>query len=448
MSEQTPQAVDAAVPGGDQEARARALEAVQPAIEVQGVYKTYRVYRKPMHRLRERLPWHDGSKLHREVHALQDISFHAQPGQCIGLVGGNGAGKSTLLKILTGTTFPSSGSYTIRGEVAALLELGAGFRRTASGRRNIYMNAALLGRTPAETEAKYHEILEFSELGDYINQPLSTYSSGMVARLGFSVAVATDPDVLILDEILAVGDMHFRRKCVEKIMSFRDQGKTMFFCSHSLYDVRQLCDKAIWLRGGKVQMFDDAVAVTNEYATYENQIIEGQQEGSHALQIVEDAEPSARTSADQLARVVSAELIDPETGKPRHVFAPGDAMAVRVHIVGGRKYEPLALAVGFTRADGTLCYAPTTEMEGVPLEFQEGVVTLHIPELRLLSGEFVVPIWLLDQRGVHRFHETTARQNLLVQNRTKELGLFLTDRSWEVEVKVGAPESATGEIRP
>ncbi|MBK8974701.1 MAG: ABC transporter ATP-binding protein [Planctomycetes bacterium] len=410
----------------------------EPAIRVQHVYKSYRLYRRPWDRLKERMPW-EKRTLHRSVHALQDVSFEAMHGQCIGLVGSNGAGKSTLLKVLTGTTRPTKGSYSLRGKVAALLELGAGFQAAASGRANIFMNAALLGRSREETRQKYKEILDFSELHDFIDHPLATYSSGMRARLGFSVAVATDPDVLIIDEILAVGDMHFRKKCVDKILSFRERGKTMFFCSHSLYDVRQICDKALWLRHGKVEMFDDAVAVTNEYATYENQIIEEQAEAAQSLQIVEVSEPRKERRPEDLARVVRAELVDPRTGDPRDTFAPGEEMGVRVEIVNGRDYEPLALAIGFTRADGTLCYAPTTEMDAVPLEFQEGVVTLRIPQLRLLSGEFVVPVWLLDARGVHRFHETTCRQNLIVKNRTKELGLFLTDREWDVEVRTPPP---------
>jgi ABC-type polysaccharide/polyol phosphate transport system ATPase subunit len=408
------------------------------AIRVEDVHKVYRVYGRPVDRLRESMPWNSGKRFHREVHALKGISVDVAPGQCVGLVGGNGAGKSTLLKILTGTTFPTHGSYSIRGEVAALLELGAGFNMASSGRANIFMNAALMGRSREETQEKFQQILDFSELHKFIDQPLRTYSSGMVARLGFSVAVARDPDILIIDEILSVGDMHFRRKCVDKIMSFKEQGKTMFFCSHSLYDVRQICERAIWLREGRVQMFDDAVAVTNEYATYENQIIEQQDKAAQSLAISE-AEPITAPDAEAHARVVSAELVDPETGQPRNRFRPGDALAVRVHIRNGREYEPLAVAVGFTRKDGMLCFAPTTEMDKVPLDFQEGIVTLTIPDNRLLSGEFVVPIWLLDKRGVHRFHETTCTQNLVVQNRTKELGMYYTERDWKVEVLEPAP---------
>lgn len=410
------------------------------AIRAQDVHKIYKVYGKPIDRLRERLPWNRGRRLHREVHALKGITLDVMPGQCVGLVGGNGAGKSTLLKILTGTTFPTTGSYSVRGDVAALLELGAGFNMQSTGRANIFMSAALMGRTREETQAKFQQILDFSELHNFIDQPLRTYSSGMVARLGFSVAVARDPDILIIDEILSVGDMHFRRKCVDKIMSFKEQGKTMFFCSHSLYDVRQICQKAIWLRTGRVEMFDDAVAVTNEYATYENQLIERQAQELQQIAVgTTDEAPVKPIRPGDLPRVVAAHLVDASTGERRRTFKPGEAVGVQVHIKNGEQPEPLALAIGFTRADGTLCFAPTTEIDGVALDFNEAIVTLVIPDIPLLSGEFVVPVWLLDARGVHRFHETAAAENLVVQNRTRELGLFYAPREWRVDVLEPAP---------
>ncbi|MEO0480510.1 MAG: ABC transporter ATP-binding protein [Planctomycetota bacterium] len=411
---------------------------VLPAIEVRDISKVYKIYQKPLDRLREQMPWNN-EKRHRELHALKNVSFEVQPGSCVGVIGGNGAGKSTLLKILTGTTFPSAGSYTVRGRVAALLELGTGFQRHASGRSNIFTNAAMLGRSSEETAEKFQEILDFSELHDFIDQPVGTYSSGMIARLGFSVAVATEPDVLIIDEILAVGDMHFRKKCVDKIMSFREQGKTMFFCSHSLYDVRQLCDLTLWMKMGEMQMFTDSVSVTNEYATYENQLIEKMAEDNEALRL-SHANPIKSVDLDAMPRVVSVDLVDGVTGEKRHEFAPFESVAVRVHLRNGREPVGMNLVVGFTRADGTLCFAPASHMDEQVLDFQEGVVTLKLPDLRLLSGEFVVPVWLLDDNGVHRYHEVAASQNLIVKNRTKELGLYHTDREWEIEVLEQAGE--------
>jgi ABC-type polysaccharide/polyol phosphate transport system ATPase subunit len=344
----------------------------------------------------------------------------------MGLVGSNGAGKSTLLKVLSGTTFPTSGRYSVYGRVMSLLELGAGFHMSFTGRENVFMNAAMLGFSRKEAQKKYHEIVEFSELGDFIHAPVRTYSSGMAARLAFSVAVAAEPDLLIIDEILSVGDMNFRRKCVDKIWSYKKQGKSMFFCSHSLYDVRQICERAIWLRNGRMELLADSVTVTNEYATYETKLAEGGDPSPFA-----DA-PKAPAS-EHMPRIVEAELLDPETGKRRNKFAPGDQVAVRVHVKNGSKRERLSLAVGAKRSDGTLCFAHTTHFDGITFDFEEGHVTLILDKLCLLSGEFTVPIWLFDEHGVHYFQERPAKENLIVQNRTKDLGLFLQDHRWVVE---------------
>ena len=444
-----------------------------PAIEVRNVSKTYRLYWNPYGRMLERMPWNrsKGRLYHRPVHALQNIDFSVEPGQCVGLVGGNGAGKSTLLKILTGTTFPTTGSYTVRGRVASLLELGAGFHLEFTGRENIYMNAAMMGLSRRETHAKFEEILDFSELGDFIDAPLRTYSSGMVCRLGFSVAVAIEPDVLIIDEILAVGDMHFQRKCVDRIWRYKHSGKTLFFCSHSLYDIRQICDQAIWMREGQTVMVDDAVTVTNEYASHENSRLEQRDSARPGKTVVtvgtdigrdgENTDPtpdgaegdasstdsssevgSGFASAEQWPSILRAVCVDLETGEDRYHFAPGDDVGVRVQIRNGTPAVKLCLAIGVCLSDGLILIASTTEMDGLDFDFQEGHVTLRLPNVRLLSGEYTVPIWLLDERGVHRYHERPTEQNLIVQNRTKDLGYFLHDHEWEFEAKV---ESTTAE---
>lgn len=399
---------------------------MQAVIEAKNLGKTYRIYGNPYNRLFERLPWNKGKKLHKEVNALQDVSFDVKRGECMGLIGTNGAGKSTLLKILSGTTYPTSGSYSVNGRITSLLELGAGFHQGFSGRENIFMNAAMMGFSRKEAQRKYAEIVDFSELGDFINAPLRTYSSGMQARLGFSVAIATEPDLLIIDEILAVGDMNFRRKCVDKIWAYKKQGKSIFFCSHSLYDVRQICERAIWMRKGRMQMLADSVMVTNEYATFENNVATGGDRVEY-----HDAADAPKSPDNPC--ILGAELLDPATGKKRNTFAPGDDVAIRVHIKNGSKKERLTLAVGAMRKDGTLCFAHTTQFSGLVFDFAEGHVTLLLDKLCLLSGEFTIPVWLFDENGVHRFQERPAADNLIVQNRTKDLGLFLQDHRWVIE---------------
>jgi ABC-type polysaccharide/polyol phosphate transport system ATPase subunit len=399
---------------------------MEPVIEARNLCKTYRIYGNPYHRLIERLPWNK-RPLHKAVHALEDVTFDVKRGECMGLIGTNGAGKSTLLKVLSGTTFPTSGSYEVHGRVTSLLELGAGFHMSFTGRENIFMNAAMMGFSRKEAQKKFQEIVDFSELGDFINAPVRTYSSGMAARLGFSVAVATEPDLLIIDEILAVGDMNFRRKCVDKIWAYKKQGKSMFFCSHSLYDVRQICERTIWMRHGRMEMLADSVTVTNEYATYENKLAEG----GDPLPFQDT--PKADPGGADHPHIVEAVLLDAVTGKPRNAFAPGDHVAVRVHVKNGRQRERLSLAIGAMRKDGTLCFAHATHFNDITFDFEEGHVTLVLDKLCLLSGEFTVPIWLFDEMGTHRFQERPAKENLIVQNRTKDLGLFLQDHRWIVE---------------
>lgn len=394
-------------------------------IEARHLSKTYRVYDNPYDQLWERLPWNRGKPArHRAVHALQDVSFDVRRGECMGLVGKNGAGKSTLLKVLSGTTFPTRGSYTVNGRVTSLLELGAGFHQHFSGRENIYMNAAMLGFSQREANARYDDIVAFSELGEFIDSPVRTYSSGMVARLAFSVAVATEPDLLIIDEILAVGDMNFQRKCVERIWRYKQEGRSLLFCSHSLYDVRQLCERAIWMRRGQVQLLADAVTVTNEYASF---AAKASAEEEAAAKAAHPEEPGS----DQ-PRVLSAVIVDPGTGAPRNRWAPGDSVAVRVH-VGNPRREPLTIAVGVVRGDSTLCFAHSTQHDGVPFAHAEGIATLHIDGLCLLSGDFTVAVWLLDDKGVHRLHERPTTENLIVANRTREEGMVRQAHHWTVQ---------------
>ncbi len=396
-----------------------------PVIEVVDLAKTYRIYGNPYHRLLERLPWVE-RRLYREVPALHDVTFTVARGESMGLVGSNGAGKSTLLKVLSGTTFPTAGRYTVHGRVTSLLELGAGFHLGFSGRENVFMNAALLGWSRREANRKFGEIVEFSELGDFIDAPVRTYSTGMAARLGFSIAIASDPELLIIDEVFAVGDLHFRRKCVERIFAFKRSGRSLLFCSHSLYDVRQICERAIWLRQGRVQLIADAVTTTNEYATWE------EKRSTEAADPVAFRAASAVPATDDGPRIVSAVLVDPATGQRRNHYAPGDTAAVRVHVRNPQR-ERLIVAVGAMRGDGTLCFAHSMQFADLSFTFAEGYVTFRIERLRLLSGEFSVPVWLLDERGVHRFQERPAEQNLVVAHRTKDVGVYLQESHWSFE---------------
>lgn len=232
------------------------------SISVENIHKDFRIYARPQDRLLELL---QRRPRHKVFHVLQDISFSVLEGRSLGIIGDNGAGKSTLLKLLVGTLQPTSGSIYIKGQVAALLELGAGFHPEFTGRRNIYLNAALLGVPDDNIAAMEREIIEFSELGDFIDRPVKTYSSGMYVRLAFSIATMVRPDVLVIDEALSVGDIAFQKKCVERMNEFRKQNKTMIFCSHSMYHVQELCDTAIWLEKGRIREIGESRQVVANY---------------------------------------------------------------------------------------------------------------------------------------------------------------------------------------
>ncbi|MGD1076252.1 MAG: ABC transporter ATP-binding protein, partial [Thermodesulfovibrionales bacterium] len=199
--------------------------------------------------------------------ALKDITIELRRGETIGVIGHNGAGKSTLLKVIAGVLKPTEGRVAIQGKIAPLIELGAGFDMELTGSENIYMNGSILGLSRKEIEKKFDEIVAFSELEEFIYSPLKSYSSGMIARLGFSIATEVDPDILIIDEILAVGDEHFKTKCNERIVNFKERGSTMFLVSHNMNDIKKFCNKVLWLDHGQIRAYgNDVTAITEEYS--------------------------------------------------------------------------------------------------------------------------------------------------------------------------------------
>ena len=399
---------------------------MENAVEVRGLGKQYKVYEYPHDRV---LEWFSLGRMkrHKSLWALRDVDLQVPWGSALGLVGENGAGKSTLLKILAGTTFPTTGSYRIQGTVASLLELGAGFHADFSGRENIFMNAAVLGFSRREVEKKFQEIVDFSGLEAFIDAPIRTYSSGMVMRLGFSTAVSVDPDVLIIDEIFAVGDMEFQRKCVDKIWEFKRRGKTILFCSHSLYDVRQLCEQAIWIKDGKIQLMGDSVHVTNEYAEFQKARLE-----KDAVVEACDVRPIG-LGGKKVPRVEKAWVADPRTGEQVTRVFSEDPVEVVVEYVNDDPPLDLCVGIGFTRTDTTLAFAHTTEMDGVAVGGRAGRVKLKFPRLNLLEGDFVVFVYLMDGKGVHRYHQYLTENNLSVRNKAKAAGLYPQRHTWRVE---------------
>ena len=234
------------------------------AIKVEHVYKIFEVYMDKANSLKEKLLfWNRNKKGKREV--LQDINLEIKKGEAVALIGVNGSGKSTLIKLMTKIIYPNKGKIETNGKLTSLLELGAGFHPDFSGRENIYFNASIFGLTKKQIDDRLNDIIEFSELGSYIDNPVRTYSSGMYMRLAFSVAINVDADILLVDEILSVGDQHFQEKCIEKMKELKKRGKTMVFVTHSLSSARELCDRAIWLHKGHIRLDGETNKVIDEY---------------------------------------------------------------------------------------------------------------------------------------------------------------------------------------
>lgn len=234
------------------------------AISVQNVTKLYRLYDKPSDRLKESLGL-SKKKRYREHYALRDLSFDIKKGECVGIIGTNGAGKSTILKIITGVLNPTQGNVVIDGRISALLELGAGFNMEYTGIENVYLNGTMIGFTKEEIDGKLQEILEFADIGDFVNQPVKTYSSGMFVRLAFAVAINIEPEILIVDEALSVGDVFFQAKCFHKFEEFKEQGKTILFVSHDMSSIQRYCDRVILLNKGIKQAEDNPKTVIDLY---------------------------------------------------------------------------------------------------------------------------------------------------------------------------------------
>ncbi len=236
-------------------------------ISVKNLTKTYKLYTSHADRVKETFnPFR--KKYHRPFNALTNVSFNVKRGEVLGIIGQNGSGKSTLLQIICGILQPTSGSVEINGRISALLELGAGFNPEFTGRQNIYMNCAILGLTREEIDIRFDDIVGFADIGDFIGQPVKTYSSGMYVRLAFSIVISVDPDILIIDEALSVGDHEFQQKCVNRMMEFREAGKTIVFCSHSMYLINDLCAKAVWLCKGRARSHGKTSKVISEYMAY------------------------------------------------------------------------------------------------------------------------------------------------------------------------------------
>jgi len=391
------------------------------AIEAEKLTKNYRVYRKPVDRLKEgitRRPHHD------LVKALSEVSFKVSTGDALGIIGENGAGKSTLLKILAGTSQPTSGTVVKQGTTAALLELGSGFHPEFSGRQNIYLNAALLGLKQEEIKEREKSIIEFSELGDVIDRPVKTYSSGMYVRLGFSIATSIDPDILVIDEALSVGDQRFQQKCVDRMVGFTKARRTAVICSHSMYLIDELTSKTLWLLDGRVQSYGKTSSVVSEYMSYmeDNRISESA-----------DSDEDTHLENFPLPAVIIEEiLLVNERGEPIDRVEQFQSVMFRVKTRCTGQAITGHLSVGFEKLDGTRIFVSTTKYSGLdPVDFTgERIIELVIPSIPVGRGRYRARARVGDKHGRMLIYDL-ASNPFLIESDHPAIGLMWMEHSWQ-----------------
>jgi len=346
--------------------------------------------------------------------ALDDVSFDMGRGESLGVIGENGAGKSTLLKIICGVIKPTRGTLAVNGRVGALLELGSGFHPEYTGLANIELAAALLGLAPAEIAAKRDEIIAFADLGEHIGDPIKHYSSGMVVRLGFAVATALAPDILITDEVLAVGDESFQKKCIAWIERYLAHNGTLLMCSHSMYHIQKLCRRAVWLKGGRVERSGPAADVTQAYLAYH------EEKSAGARQPL----PRGAAAAAGIYAITSLTLDPDET------IGQGDTLTVSGDVFTPDGRAPVVM-IGIVRADGTPVYGVATDMDGVApcrIAGDRFTFSLTLPDLALLPGKYFVRAHALDPEGVRLFDH--VERPLIVSGESRELGLVRLSHHW------------------
>lgn len=392
---------------------------MESAVRATNVTKHYDVYRRPADRLIELVT---RSLRHTTFPALEEVSFDVERGETVGVIGQNGAGKSTLLKLLCGVTRPTRGTIETHGTIASILELGTGFHPEFSGRDNAALNAAILGLTADDVKRALPAILEFSELGSFVDRPVKTYSSGMYMRLAFSVAVNVDPDILVIDEALAVGDGHFQKKCIDKIREFQERGKTILFCSHALYYINSICRRTLWLDHGRAMRFGPSVDVVHDYETF---LLE--RDRTH---------PAKDDSADRPlspVRIAAVETCD-ASGTMRTTFARGDDVHVRIRIESDDPQQPVHILVGVNRvADDLQCFAVGTHNDGLPpLSGQrEYEVRLNLMDIPLLRGDYSVIAYVGDENAMTVFDRRDVRPAFAIGGDRWEVGLIAVRHRWE-----------------
>lgn len=385
----------------------------QPVVSARSLSKTYRVFSRPIDRLIEAL---FRRPRHTPFHALSDVSFEVQRGEGLGIIGENGAGKSTLLKILAGVTAPSQGSMSVARPVASILELGSAFHQEFTGRQNILLNAAMLGLSRDEVVERTPRIIEFSELGDFIDQPIKTYSTGMVMRLGFAIATQVEPDVLIIDEALSVGDGYFQQKCMVHLRKYVDDGGTLLICSHAMYYISAFCSRALWMRDGRIEALEPVQQVVPQYEAF----LQAKTDRSDERPEVVEAPTGAPARLDEV-RLLTGDTIK-----------QGDSLKLKITWTSDDPTAEFHLCVGLNRLDEVEVASFLSHQNGAgPWSGRRNhSVVLEIPKVPLVKGGFKLYIFLLAEDGLHIHDTRILDEAFSVEYDEYPFGVVSIDHRW------------------
>lgn len=400
------------------------------AIEIKGVQKAYRLYHERRPTLKERLLFR-GTDRWTDLPALKDINLSVPQGATVGFIGQNGSGKSTLLKLMARIIYPDRGEVITHGKVSSLLELGAGFDPDFTGRENIYMNASIFGLSRREIDSRFDEIVRFSELAEFIDNPVRSYSSGMYMRLGFAVAINVDPDILLVDEVLAVGDISFQKKCVDRIQDLKRRGKTIVIVSHDASAIQRLCDHVAWLDQGRIVLEGEPVPVTEGYlgkmASRENEALTEQKQTE-----LSRTDGAGRRWGNMHVVIDRVTMTDAE-GKERYVFGCGDPANIRIEYEIKKKGSTPVFGIGIFRSDGLNCYSTNTLIDEVQMEVPDrGAVEIRIQSLPLIEGIYRLDVAAHDVYGLP-FDYQTEVVTFKTGSRIRDIGVSRITHLWTIE---------------
>lgn len=389
---------------------------METIIEIKHLSKVYNLYDKPVDRLKEVFSIRHKS-FHKEHRALNDISLQIQKGDSVGIVGKNGSGKSTLLKIITGIITPTGGEVTIRGKISALLELGAGFNPEYTGLENIYLNGIVMGYSRAQIEKKVEDIIGFAEIGDYIYQPVKTYSSGMFARLAFAVSINVEPEILIVDEILAVGDTRFQVKCIEKMKELKSKGTTILFVSHATEQIKRFCNKAVWLQDGEIRQVGEASEIVDVYENY--------------MRFGETEQP---VQAEPVVKPAMAYINSIKINQDKfHTF---DSLIAEVEYeIREEEIEGFLLGIAiYTANRDRYIFGPNTYLDQVAVPNKKGIhrVRYVIPSIPLIQGQYVLDVGIFNNEGIVNLDYKMSAVEFSISNKYFTEGDFFMEHTWEI----------------